>query len=274
MKIKSKQGALVKIGNIDSIVEERVIIKPVEKIILDIDNFLMTKDRLILGVLDDVFGAIEKPWYSVLNDAYIKAKFKADEILIGDPVFAAGPEMKILYQDRIDFLKSRKGCDASNKFDEEIYDQMNTEEVAFSDDEEEESYHSRVKHGQLGKRGGKPGRDDRGSKAREQEYNPWETKPHHEVPKAEQKAAPALMSAQQTYPSMYMPYGAMNSGLAQNPSFPAQFYGHPPMGAFVQNPLPPMTAEQYANHLNHINLMYGYSQNAPQPYFPENDAGK
>jgi rRNA processing protein Gar1 len=271
LKIKSKLGALVKIGNIDSIVEERVIIKPVDKIILDIDNFLMTKDRLIVGVLDDVFGAIEKPWYSVLNDAYIKAKFKANEIQIGDPVFAAGPEMKILYQDRIDFLKSRKGCDASNKFDEEIYDQMNTEEMAFSDDEEEESYQSRVKHGQLGKREGKHGHDDRGSKRKEREYNPWESKPQHDGPKAETKPAPVPMSAPQAYPSMYMPYGGLNTGMGQNPAFPAQFYGHPQIAGYVQNPLPPMTAEQYANHLNHINMMYGYSQNTPQQYFPENE---
>ena len=56
MKVKNKTGGLVKVGVIHSLVDDRIILSSVEKIILDIDNILLTKDRLIVGIVEDVFG--------------------------------------------------------------------------------------------------------------------------------------------------------------------------------------------------------------------------
>jgi hypothetical protein len=105
-----------------------------------------------VGSIEDVFGSIEHPFYSVLLDLYLKSLLDSQKLKIGDPVFCIVSDMKALYEDKIKQLKSKKGCDASNKFDEELYGGNNTEPVDFSDDEKEEDFSNMRKGDNLGKR--------------------------------------------------------------------------------------------------------------------------
>ena len=47
----------------------------------------MTKDMEIIGVVDDVFGKVEKPHYSVFLDGYNKKLIEDGLIKVEDAVF-------------------------------------------------------------------------------------------------------------------------------------------------------------------------------------------
>jgi H/ACA ribonucleoprotein complex non-core subunit NAF1 len=104
---------------------------------LDLDNILFTKDKILLGNIDDVFGRVDEPKYSVYKDKYLMGRIGDGVIKVGDLVFYEKNLSRILPQYEINQLKKLRGTDASNKFDEEI---LHGDEMEFSDDEREEAF--------------------------------------------------------------------------------------------------------------------------------------
>ena len=121
-----------KIGVIQSFFENTVVIKPLIKEVLDLDNLVFVQDE-ILGKIDDVFGNVDNPFYSILAEPYIKKKLQEKSIKLQDDVFVFETKVKVLLQSSINEIKKKIGCDASNMFDEEI----NEKELEYSDDEKE-----------------------------------------------------------------------------------------------------------------------------------------
>ena len=129
-----------KIGVINSIFENTIVIRPLIKEVLDLDNVVFLKDE-ILGKIDDVFGNVENPFYSVLADPYIKTKFQGQSFKILDDVFVLETKVKVILQSSINEIKKKTGCDASNVFDEEV----NEKEMEYSDDEKEHTLKNKKK---------------------------------------------------------------------------------------------------------------------------------
>lgn len=129
-----------KIGVINSVFENTIVIKPLIKEVLDLDNVVFLKDE-ILGKIDDVFGNVENPFYSILADPYIKTKFQGQSFKVLDDVFVLEAKVKVILQSSINEIKKKIGCDASNVFDEEI----NEKEMEFSDDEKEHNLKNKKK---------------------------------------------------------------------------------------------------------------------------------
>lgn len=121
------------IGIIQSFFENTFVIKPLIKEVLDLDNIIFVKNE-ILGKIDDVFGNVENPFYSIIGEPYILKKFKENAFAVKDVVYVYENKVKIILQSSINEIKKKTGCDASNMFDEEI---CNVNEMEFSDDEME-----------------------------------------------------------------------------------------------------------------------------------------
>lgn len=122
-----------KAGTIVNFIENSIIIKPfANDNVLDLDNIIFTGEREIIGKIDDVFGNVESPFYQIQNDTYVKNLSKEEKVKKNDEIFVGG-SCKIILKAKIEQLKNLKGCDASNKFDEEV----DAKEMEFSDDEQE-----------------------------------------------------------------------------------------------------------------------------------------
>jgi len=124
-------------GTITSIMSDYIVVESRNYQVLDLDNILFTQDKMILGQIDDVFGRIEVPVYSIINDGFLMKQVREGKIKVGDGVYYDREHSRILPQEQINLLRSKKGTDASNKFDEEV---LLEEEIEFSDDEKEEAY--------------------------------------------------------------------------------------------------------------------------------------
>lgn len=125
------------IGRIEFIIDDKVVILSQAENVLDLDCLLFTQNKIPLGAIDDVFGQVNIPHYTVFNDKFLKKRILDKEINKGDTVYFDTVFSKILPQSQIEALKRKKGCDASNRFDEES---IQPEEVEFSDDEREEEF--------------------------------------------------------------------------------------------------------------------------------------
>ena len=53
-------------------------------------------------------------------DKYAANLMETDRLHVNDPVFCVQSELHAIYDEKIKQMKARKGCDASNKFDEEV----------------------------------------------------------------------------------------------------------------------------------------------------------
>jgi len=119
-------------GLIESIFEtDKILLKPnLINGILDLDNIMWNNNHIAIGYLDDVLGKIDEPVYVV----------KIFPNLI-DKNLVIQSEKLYYVKDRAhkiqkkELLKKR-GCDASNAFDEEVGDS----DIEFSDDEQEYNY--------------------------------------------------------------------------------------------------------------------------------------
>jgi len=119
------------------------------EITLNLDNILFVESRDILGSLEDVFGKIEAPYYTSLIDKYTERAIMEGRLRLGDSVYILEAKKNVLPKKEIEKMKAMKGCDASNKFDEEI---SNDNEAEFSNDETE----SRIKSCKKRKNSKKP----------------------------------------------------------------------------------------------------------------------
>jgi rRNA processing protein Gar1 len=277
--ITNVQGPLIKVGNLEAVVEDRIIISSVERIVLDIENFLLTKERKIFGTLEDVFGQVERPLYSVLNDQYVKDLFTEGKVKLGDPIFCLSSVMKELNEDRINELKQRKGCDASNKFDEEPLGHRDGEDIYFSDDDLETSTQHRPRKEFIGKRDRELDEEEWSrNKMNKAKVQDLKQKYSNQPPQNQNFQAPTqgLHEYQSHHPSM-------GHSIAQPAHLgPSQGNVPPQYSNYMAPIIPQLTPEQvlsYNHYLAQINMMYGlppFAQNNyvqslnPQPtYLPQ-----
>ncbi|CAD8059339.1 unnamed protein product [Paramecium primaurelia] len=121
------------VGKIESITRENIIIySNLLEFVINLDQLLVNDQQEILGKVDDVFGKVERPHYSILLDGYVNNLIQTNQLKIGDNVFINIDNTSILDPEAIRQLLNKKGCDASNQFDEEV---INEHDVEYSDDE-------------------------------------------------------------------------------------------------------------------------------------------
>jgi len=119
-------------GIVESIFEnDKILIKPNLQIgILDLDNIIWNSNHIAVGYLDDVIGKIDEPVYVI---RFFPNLVDNNLVKQGEPLyFVKNKAHKI---EKKELLK-KKGCDASNAFDEEVSDSGKE----FSDDDEEYQY--------------------------------------------------------------------------------------------------------------------------------------
>ena len=126
----NENDVLIEAGSVEAIVEEdKIMLKALnlEKGILDLDNILFNANRQPIGYLDDVIGKIDSPVYVIIFFPNIIDK---SIIKVNQTLFSVLKKAKIINPN----INYKKGCDASNAFDEEI----NEDDIECSDDEEEQ----------------------------------------------------------------------------------------------------------------------------------------
>ncbi|KAF7532855.1 hypothetical protein G7054_g7590 [Neopestalotiopsis clavispora] len=155
------------LGEVEFVVENTIVIKAYtsgEYQVLDSGSPLCTEDRTVVAALADLIGSVREPRYM--------ARFKDAEEL---KTFNIEVATKIYYVPELSTfvftepLRAMKGTDASNLNDEEL----NDEEMEFSDDEKEMAYKKEQKakrnarsnargggDGSHGGRGGRGGQHD------------------------------------------------------------------------------------------------------------------
>lgn len=138
-------SVMIEAGKVDTIVEnKKVIIRAdVSTGILDLDNILFNVNKIPIGYIDDAIGNIDNPLY-VLNFFPNISEADRTTLAIADqPLFYVQDKAKLInYRS----LTSKKGCDASNAFDEEIPEG----EMEFSDDEKEREKKKEKRSGNAG----------------------------------------------------------------------------------------------------------------------------
>jgi len=119
-------------GIVEAIFEnDKILLKPnLQYGILDLDNIIWNTNHIAVGYLDDVLGKIDEPVYIVKFFPNLTDK---NLVVQGEPLFYV--KDRALKIQKKELLK-KKGCDASNAFDEEICDSSKE----FSDDEAEYHY--------------------------------------------------------------------------------------------------------------------------------------
>lgn len=119
-------------GIVDSIFEnDKILLKPfLQNGILDLDNIIWNSNHIAVGYLDDVIGKIDEPVYVIKFFPNLTDK---NLVVQGEPLFYVKDKAQKVEKKE---LLRKKGCDASNAFDEEVSDSGKE----FSDDEEEYHY--------------------------------------------------------------------------------------------------------------------------------------
>ncbi|KAK6503635.1 hypothetical protein TWF481_008642 [Arthrobotrys musiformis] len=130
---------IVPLGIIDSVVDDLILVKASvsgEYQVLNERSVLCFEDRSLLGWVQETFGRVEQPFYTVrLKDA---EEVKQLNATVGRKVSYIPSHSTFLFTKTI---RAVKGSDASNFFDEEVGD----DEREFSDDEAEADFKKRQK---------------------------------------------------------------------------------------------------------------------------------
>jgi len=119
-------------GKVESVLEnDRILIKAnIHNGILNLDNIIWNSNHIAVGYMDDVLGKIDDPVYVVKFFPDLAGR---NLVVQGEPLFFVKDKAQKI--ERKELLK-KKGCDASNAFDEEVSDSGKE----FSDDEQEYHY--------------------------------------------------------------------------------------------------------------------------------------
>ncbi|KAL8686348.1 MAG: hypothetical protein Q9218_007170 [Villophora microphyllina] len=149
---------ILELGKVEHVVENSILIiakQSGENRALESGSLLCLQDRSVIGVIAEVLGQVQRPYYSVrfTNAAAIAEA----SISTGTVAFYVEQHSTYVFTQN---LKAFKGSDASNMHDEEVGD----DELEFSDDEAEAEYKRRVKQERLARKGGRGGREDGFSK--------------------------------------------------------------------------------------------------------------
>eukprot|EP00743_Colponemidia_sp_Colp-15_P004357 GILK01004699.1.p1 GENE.GILK01004699.1~~GILK01004699.1.p1 ORF type:complete len:435 (+),score=56.52 GILK01004699.1:29-1333(+) len=124
------------IGSVFSLVEKVVVVQALkDSRPLNIDNLLCYGDRVTLGRIDEVFGPVVQPLFTI---RYAKnTDIDPEKCKPGEPVYYVPEMASYILPDTI----KCKGSDASNLHDEEPA----VEEIEFSDDEAEREFKKKAK---------------------------------------------------------------------------------------------------------------------------------
>ncbi|KAK6527848.1 hypothetical protein TWF694_004819 [Orbilia ellipsospora] len=135
----SASTPIVFLGAIDSVVDDLILVKASvsgEYQVLNEQSLLCFEDRSLLGPVQETFGRVEQPYYTVrLRDA---DEVKSLNATLGRKVHYIPSHSTFLFTKTI---RALKGSDASNLHDEEVGD----DEREFSDDEAEAEFKRRQK---------------------------------------------------------------------------------------------------------------------------------
>lgn len=101
-----------------------------EKRVLKEGSIFCLEDRTLIGMLTEVFGPLQNPFYRIKLPDSKKNLFDELKVRLGEKAFIVTPDAHWI--DTFE-LKRNKGTDASNGYDEELPE----EEQEFSDDEKE-----------------------------------------------------------------------------------------------------------------------------------------
>ncbi|CAG8509158.1 15486_t:CDS:2 [Funneliformis mosseae] len=130
---------LTEIGFILHVVKNQVVVKPSvtgECNILDVGTVLVLDNRELLGEIFETIGPVTHPMYVVrFNDS---SEINKEKVIKDAKVFRVNELSHFVF---IGEISVHKGCDASNLYDEEV----NEEEIEFSDDEKEKLYNTMQK---------------------------------------------------------------------------------------------------------------------------------
>ncbi|KAL8914781.1 MAG: hypothetical protein Q9171_000617 [Xanthocarpia ochracea] len=146
------------LGSVEHVVENSILIKGKtsgETRALESGSLLCLGDRSVIGVIAELLGQVQQPYYSVrfTNPAAIAEA----GISKGTLIFYVEQHSSYVFTQS---LKVLKGSDASNMHDEEVGD----DELEFSDDEAEAEHKRRAKQERQGRRGDREERSDRGGR--------------------------------------------------------------------------------------------------------------
>ncbi|KAI4109583.1 MAG: hypothetical protein LQ339_001696 [Xanthoria mediterranea] len=146
------------LGRVEHVVENSILIKGKtsgESRALESGSLLCLGDRSIIGVIAELLGQVQQPYYSVrfTNPAAITEV----GILKGTPIFYVEQHSSYIFTQS---LKALKGSDASNIHDEEVGD----DELEFSDDEAEAEHKRRAKQERQARRAGREDWNDGGAR--------------------------------------------------------------------------------------------------------------
>lgn len=247
---------MTKIGQIEAIVNDKILIQSVNNLKLEPDNCLFAKSRQVLGEIEEILGSVKNPKYLIKIDSYLKhkldhpkyAEVSSKEISVaeGEPIFAVSRLMKIMNQDRIVAMSSTKGTDYDPNSVFGV-SQMNNQDMQFSDDEAQ-NYHANMSKKRR-KRGRRRKHSNSNMSVMSTQSVPLQTmQPIH------------TMHMQPMQPMQPMP-GMQPQGAFMIPNF--QAFGMAPNGFVmpVYQPQANMFAQAggYAAMSNQINQMYGYN---------------
>jgi H/ACA ribonucleoprotein complex non-core subunit NAF1 len=133
-----QDAAILEIGHVQSIVDELVVVQStMHHQVLDMDSVLCFENRTVLGRVFETFGPVRQPLYSVRLDASEHAD--KEWVLLKKKVYFVPDHSRFVH---IHHLNQFKGCDASNRYDEELPQ----EEQEFSDDEKEADARKKKPH--------------------------------------------------------------------------------------------------------------------------------
>ncbi|KAL8784249.1 MAG: hypothetical protein Q9213_004071 [Squamulea squamosa] len=143
------------LGNVEHLVENSILIKGKtsgESRALESGSLLCLADRSVVGVVAELLGQVQHPYYSVrfTNPTAIAEA----GISKGTSIFYVEQHSSYVFTQN---LKALKGSDASNMHDEEVGD----DELEFSDDEAEAEHKRRAKQERQARRGDREERGDR-----------------------------------------------------------------------------------------------------------------
>ncbi|KAF8475962.1 Gar1/Naf1 RNA binding region-domain-containing protein [Kalaharituber pfeilii] len=144
---------LEELGEIQSIVEKIAVIKAKtsgEYQVLNEGSVLALGNRTVIGVVADLLGRVQSPLYTVRFNA--TEEISQYGLKQGTKIFYSPKHSTFVFTK---VLKAQKGSDASNWHDEEV----DENEVEFSDDEAEAEYKRKMKEKKSGgEKGGKANR--------------------------------------------------------------------------------------------------------------------
>ncbi|TID22071.1 DNA mismatch repair protein [Venturia nashicola] len=125
---------ITELGHVQSVIDNYIMVAANtsgEYAVLESESVLCLQDRTVLGVVHETIGQVQSPIYLIGYNTV--EEVKETGVAKGTKVFYVDAHSKFVFTQEI---QKSKGTDASNVFDEPVAE----EEMAFSDDEEEQAF--------------------------------------------------------------------------------------------------------------------------------------